>query len=72
MCRSYEHFCACGKQLDKRFEALGAARFAERIDVHKEDLPAIDTWLSGVTAALPSMQLKTTQQLGGKTCHVLL
>ena len=66
MCRSYVHFCACGKQLDKRFEALGARRFADRVDVHKEDLPAIDKWLAGLTATLPSMRLKTFQQLGGR------
>ena len=72
MCRSYEHFCACGKQLDKRFEALGATRIAERVDVNREDLAAIDQWLSGLTTALPSMALKTCQQLGGKSalpCH---
>ena len=66
LCRSYEHFCACGKQLDKRLEALGATRFAERVDVNKEDLPAIDKWLSGVTTALSSMPLKTFQHIGGK------
>lgn len=59
------HFCACGKQLDRRLEGLGARRFADRVDVHKEDLPAIDKWLAGLTAALPSMQLKTFEQLGG-------
>lgn len=47
-------------------EALGAKRFADRVDVHKEDLPAIDRWLSGVTTALSSMSLKSFEQLGGK------
>ncbi len=63
--RSYVHFCACGKQLDSRFESLGAKRFANRIDVHKEDLPAIDRWLSGVTSALQALQLQTFQETGG-------
>ena len=67
LCRSYEHFCACGKQLDKRFKALGATCFTDRVDVNKEDLPAVDKWLSGVTTALSSMSLKTFQQLGGKS-----
>jgi len=63
--RSYVHFCACGKQLDSRFESLGAKRFADRVDVHKEDLPAIDRWLSGVTSALQALQLQTFQETGG-------
>jgi len=63
--RSYVHFCACGKQLDSRFESLGAKRFADRFDVHKEDLPAIDKWLSGVTAELQALQLQTFQDTGG-------
>lgn len=63
--RSYVHFCACGKQLDSRLEFLGAKRFADRIDVHKEDLPAIDRWLSGVTSALQALQLQTFQETGG-------
>ena len=67
LCRSYEHFCACGKQLDKRFKALGATCIADRVDINKEDLPAVDKWLSGVTTALSSMPLKTFQQLGGKS-----
>jgi len=58
-------FCACGKQLDSRFESLGAKRFADRVDVHKEDLPAIDKWLSGVTTALQALQLQTFQDTGG-------
>lgn len=63
--KSYVHFCACGKQLDSRFESLGAKRFVDRLDVHKEDLPAIDKWLSGVTSALQALQLQTFQETGG-------
>ena len=72
LCRSYEHFCACGKQLDKRFKALGATCFTDRVDVNKEDLAAIDKWLSGVTTALSSMSLKTFQQLGGESASCTL
>lgn len=68
--RSYAHFCNCGKQLDSRFEALGGQRFADRVDVHKEDLPAIDTWLAVVTSALKGMQLKTVADLGGLSPHL--
>ena len=64
--RSYEHFCACGKQLDNRLEALGGKRFVDRVDVNKEDLPAIDKWLTSVTAALQGMPLQTAQESGGK------
>lgn len=64
-CRSYVHFCACGKQLDSRLQELGAQRLADRVDVHKEDLPAIDKWLSGVTPALQALQLATFQESGG-------
>lgn len=34
-CRSYEHFCACGKMLDARLEALGGKRFVPRTDVNR-------------------------------------
>ena len=33
--RSYEHFCACGKMLDARLEALGGKRFIPRADVNR-------------------------------------
>lgn len=66
MHRSYAHFCNCGKQLDRRLEALGGQRLADRLDVHREDLPAIDTWLASLTSALKAMQLKTVAELGGR------
>lgn len=34
-CRSYEHFCACGKMLDAKLEALGGRRFVPRADVNR-------------------------------------
>ena len=75
MCRSYANFCNCGKQLDKRLEALQGQRFADRLDVHREDLPAIDRWLATLTKALGSLQLKPVAQSGGelpKACCVVL
>ncbi len=45
--RSYTHFCRCGKLLDGALEAAGAQRLVPRVDVNKEDWPAIDAWLSG-------------------------
>lgn len=65
-CRSYAHFCNCGKQLDSRLEALGGLRIADRIDVHREDLPAIDKWLAGMTSTLKDVQLKTIAETGGQ------
>jgi sulfite reductase (NADPH) flavoprotein alpha-component len=35
VCRSYEHFCACGKMLDARLEGLGGKRFVPRADVNR-------------------------------------
>lgn len=63
--RSYEHFCACGKQLHSRLHALGAKQLTARMDINKEDLPAIDKWLTGVTAALKGMTLQTMEETGG-------
>ena len=64
-CRSYANFCACGKQLDGRLEALQGQRFADRLDVHREDLPAVDRWLTTLTEALGTLQLKTVGECGG-------
>lgn len=34
--KSYQHFCACGKRLDARLEALGAKRIFDRFDIDRE------------------------------------
>lgn len=49
---SYEQFCLTGKQLDERFEALGAKRIAKRIDCDLDfDEPAAG-WFESVKPSL--------------------
>jgi sulfite reductase (NADPH) flavoprotein alpha-component len=49
---SYVEFCAIGKALDARFEALGAKRAAERADLDLDfETPAAD-WIKGTLKAL--------------------
>lgn len=62
---SYQHFCRCGRSLDARLEALGAARLAPRVDVNREDWKAIDSWVQSVLAGLAALPLKTVAELGG-------
>ena len=49
---SYAEFCAIGKALDARFEALGAKRAADRADLDLDfEKPAAD-WIKGALKAL--------------------
>ena len=49
---SYVEFCAIGKALDARFEALGAKRAADRADLDLDfETPAAD-WIKGTLKAL--------------------
>ncbi|WP_426315357.1 diflavin oxidoreductase [Methylobacterium fujisawaense] len=49
---SYAEFCAIGKALDERFEALGGRRAAERADLDLDfEKPAAD-WIKGALKAL--------------------
>ena len=66
MCRSYMHFCACGRQLDVRLAELGASSFVCRRDVNKEDWQAIDAWLQAVVNGLSLLKLQTVAELGGE------
>ncbi len=59
--RSYAHFCACGKALDARLEALGGRRLAARADVNREDRRAVDAWAAAVCAALPGLALRPAE-----------
>ncbi|MDP4024209.1 flavodoxin domain-containing protein [Methylobacterium sp. NEAU 140] len=53
---SYAEFCAIGKALDARFEALGAKRAAERADLDLDfDKPAA-AWIKGALQALAPAQ----------------
>eukprot|EP01137_Pigoraptor_chileana_P012408 Opistho-2@64785 len=55
--KGYPHYCRAGRLLDEKLEALGARRFARRIDVDMEDFPAIDNWIAAVVAGIPSLGL---------------
>jgi sulfite reductase (NADPH) flavoprotein alpha-component len=48
---SYELFCQCGKDLDRRLAELGAHRFAPRVDCDVEYVEYRD-WLDGVIEGL--------------------
>ena len=63
-CRSYTHYCACGKMLDERLQQMGASRLADRGDIDKEDWPAIEAWIDSVVAALPTLKLQTVEHTG--------
>lgn len=56
---SYEHFCACGKRLDARLEALGASRAFPRFDVNKEDWKMVDEWIEGVCNKVTELGIQT-------------
>lgn len=56
---SYAEFCAIGKALDARFEALGAKRAATRADLDLDfDKPAAD-WIKGALKALAPAESPT-------------
>ncbi|WP_322092957.1 bifunctional nitrate reductase/sulfite reductase flavoprotein subunit alpha [Paraburkholderia bannensis] len=47
--RNYDQFCGHGRNLDARFEALGAQRLLPRVDCDTEFQGAADSWLERVT-----------------------
>ncbi|MGE9291046.1 MAG: assimilatory sulfite reductase (NADPH) flavoprotein subunit [Puniceicoccales bacterium] len=49
---SYEQFCKFGKDLDTRFEALGAQRFYPRMDCDVEFEEPFQNWFTGAIEAL--------------------
>ncbi len=49
---TYEHFCAAGKRLDERFEALGATRLAPRVECDVDYEEAAETWTEAMVALL--------------------
>lgn len=61
---SYPHFCRCGRTLDAALATAGATALAPRVDIDKEDWPAIDGWLSAVQAALPALGLRSISETG--------
>ncbi len=49
---AYVHFCAVGKAIDERLEALGAARAADRVDLDLDFAKAAAEWTEGTLAKL--------------------
>lgn len=49
---NYEHFCAAGKKVDERLEALGAARVHPRTDCDVDYEAAAKSWIQAALGAL--------------------
>jgi sulfite reductase (NADPH) flavoprotein alpha-component len=49
---SYEKFCETGRQFDARLEALGAKRFAPRVECDVDFETAAQLWIDTVTATI--------------------
>jgi len=50
--RAYPNFCRAGRTLEERLRARGAQLLTPRVDVDKEDMDAVERWLTGVQDAL--------------------
>lgn len=53
---SYEKFCQCGKDFDKRLGDLGAARLVDRVDCDVDYDEAHATWFKAVVAELDKIR----------------
>lgn len=51
---TYEYFCQAGKRLDERFEELGAARLAPRLDCDVDYEEAAEHWIAAIVEQLAS------------------
>ncbi len=51
--KSYLQFCQTGKEMDARFEALGATRLTERVDCDVDYEEAVEEWIEKVLGNLP-------------------
>jgi sulfite reductase (NADPH) flavoprotein alpha-component len=49
---NYEHFCAAGRKIDERLEALGATRIHPRTDCDTDYEPAAKAWMEGALSSL--------------------
>ncbi|MCG6121514.1 MAG: flavodoxin domain-containing protein [Microvirga sp.] len=57
---AYAEFCAIGRALDARFEALGAARAVDRADLDLDFEAGAERWISGALEALAPAQEEGT------------
>ncbi|TVR10348.1 MAG: sulfite reductase subunit alpha [Salinarimonadaceae bacterium] len=53
---AYAEFCAIGRAIDARLEALGASRAAERADLDLDFEAAVESWIAGAIEALAPAQ----------------
>jgi sulfite reductase (NADPH) flavoprotein alpha-component len=49
---TYEHYCAAGRILDERFEALGAERLADRVECDVDYEDDADAWIAAMADLL--------------------
>jgi sulfite reductase (NADPH) flavoprotein alpha-component len=68
--RNYEHFCKCGIDFDRRFEALGAKRIYGRVDCDVDYEAAFEQWQSGVFGVLEAMNLNATSATEGASISI--
>ncbi len=53
----YDEYCACGKQVDARLEALGGKRFFDRTDLGADFLVGFIGWSKRFWAAVESLRV---------------
>ncbi|EGC39536.1 NADPH-cytochrome-P450 oxidoreductase [Dictyostelium purpureum] len=53
--RSYPHYCAAGKQMDKDFERCQSKRIKDRVEVDQEDWTIFDRWIDSVCGMVPQL-----------------
>ena len=67
---NYEHFCAAGKKVDERLEALGAVRAYARTDCDLDYEAASKSWMEGALASLgtggAAGAMELTPKVGGQ------
>lgn len=62
--RSYLQFCQTGKEMDTRFEALGAQRLTTRVDCDVDFEEAVEGWIHQVLEKLPAPTVPATLVTG--------
>lgn len=60
---TYEHFCATGRQVDARLEALGGQRLLPRTDCDVDFAEPAQAWMQQLLPLLPHMQQRSPEAL---------